>query len=286
MGGPIGPCAPPRASTLWLSGLEAPPSHCQKVRWVFALLMVAALARAAPLTVEKAPVDLLHAERVDITERFEIVRIELATSTLGARATGDVEIGETLPPANTDLSLGEWSYAVVLREREPDGVPEGVFEVRLTLAGQPAGEVRLVQRAANELVQEGATVRFGLGDALPAAPLLVVSVREIPQGPVFELTTALNSSFAYVWQDEDSVQNATLRLRVGLTATFVAINGEATSPHNLQILDGSNSPPTTPDLLNVGDEETLAWTPPSTGTFVYRCQYHSNTMQGRIEVTE
>lgn len=256
------------------------------MRWLLALLLVASLARAAPLWVEQARVDLLHAERVDITERFEVVRIVLARSAFDARASGAVEIGEAMPPAHTDLELGEWSYALTMRERTPDGVAEGVFEVQAELAGARVGSVRLTQALANPLVQEGATVRFGLGQTLPPAPLVLVRVQEVAQGPVLELTTALNASFAYVWHDEDGAQNATLGLRVGRAATFVAVNGEATSPHNLQILDGTSPPPTTPDLMNVGDEESLTWTPRSVGTFVYRCQYHSNTMQGRIEVTE
>lgn len=255
------------------------------MRWVLALLMVATLARAGSIQVERAPIDLLHAQRVDITERFEIVRIEIGASTMQARASENVEMGETLPPAQTALGLGDWSYTVVMRERDPHGVPEGLFEVTLELAGETLGAVRLVQASANALVEEGATVRFGLGKDLPAAPLFVISVRELPQGPTFELASALNSGFEYVWRDDAQVENPSFSLTLGLDATFVVTDGDGTSPHNFQIVDGTGSPPTTPDIIDIGDEESLTWTPAAAGTYPYRCQYHP-TMQGNIEVTE
>lgn len=253
------------------------------MRLVLALLLVAALAQAAPLKVERAPVDLLHAERLDITERFELVRAELVRAPIGSTRITGVEITEIMTPASTYVNRDHWTYSVTLRERLPDGVTAGVFDVRL-LSNGDASTVRLVQAVANPLLQEGARVTFDLGTDLPAAQLLVVQVREIPQGPVFELTSAINADLLYVWKDGAQNENPTLELTLGETGTFVVTNGDGTSAHNFQILDGSADPPTTPNLNDLGDQETLTWTPSETGTFVYHCQYHP-TMKGDIEVT-
>lgn len=247
--------------------------------------MVAAVARAGSIQVEQAPVDLLHAQRVDITDRFEIVRLELAPSLIDARPSSPVEMSEIMPPAHTALRFGDWAYTVTMRERAADGVNEGVFDVRLDLAGETIGIVRIVQGLENPLLQEGVSVMFDVGHALPPAPLLVVSVREIPQGPVIHLTSAINAQFQYVWHDDAGAENPTIALSTGEAALFVVTNGEGTAPHNFRINDGTNPPPTTPDVVDIGDEESLVWTPPSAGTFQYLCQYHP-TMKGNIEVTE
>lgn len=247
--------------------------------------MVAAVARGASLQVDHAPFDLLHAQRVDITDRFEIVRLELSPSAIEGRGSAPVEINEALPPARAASVSGGWAYTVVMRERAADEVSEGVFDVTLELAGETVGIVRLLQDVQNPLAQEGATVIFSLGATLPDAPLLVVSVREIPQGRVIHLASAVNAALEYVWQDEAGVENPTFALSTGEATLFVITNGDGTSPHNFRIQDGTDPPPTTPDIVDVGDEESVAWTPPRAGSYSYLCQYHP-TMKGNIEVTE
>ena len=255
------------------------------MRTLLALVVVAAaFARAAPLEVDRAPVELLHAQRLDLTERFEIVSVELARASLDARHAGAVELSEALLPTTTAVARGEWTYSLTLREREADGVREGAFDVTLELHGARLGTLRLAQNVANPLAHEGARVTFAAGHALPAAPLFVVQMREVPRGAVFELASAITTGFEYVWRDAAQADNPTLAMRDGETATFLLSNGDGTSPHNFQVLDGSSPPPTTADMPELGDQATLSWTPPGRGRFPYQCQYHP-TMSGAIEVT-
>lgn len=241
------------------------------------------MARATPLEVAHAPVDLLHAERLDITERFELVRVEVGEALVGSTRLDGIEISEVMTPATTFVSRGHWTYSVTLRERDPDGVPEGVFDVQLAFQGAPMRAVRLVQNVSDPLLQEGARVTFDLGPAMPSSPLFVLSVREVAIGPIVTLASAIDTALMYVWRDGAQNENPTLHFHMGDDVTFVASNGDGTSPHNLQIPDGGEPMPATEDMINAGDEQSLAWTPPAPGSYHYECHYHP-TMKGTIEV--
>lgn len=249
------------------------------------LLLVAALAEAAPFVVEPTPIDLLHAERVDLTERFELVSLATERALVGSTKLDGVEISELMTPATTHVSRGHWTHTVVLRERTPDAVPLGAFDVMLKLDGRAAHTVRLAQNVSNPILAEGARVTFDLGFDLPPAPLFVLTMTQAPIGQTVTLTSAINEDLLYVWRDGAQNENPTIQLTTGVPVTFEITNGDGTSPHNLQIPGGGDPMPESEDVVELGDETTLAWTPPAAGTYVYECRYH-DTMRGTIEVTE
>lgn len=252
------------------------------MRLLLALLLVAAVARAATLQVGHAPIEMLHAERVELTERFELVRIEMAKALVGSTRLDAIEISEAMTPAGTPVSRGHWTYVVTLQEAAPDAAPEGAFDVTLSVPGARERVVRLVQDVSDPLLPEGARVSFDLGWELPEQPLFVLTLVEVDTGPIFELTSGVDGDLQYVWT-MDGEENPTIHAAADEEVTFTITNGDGTVPHNLRVLDGSDPPPTSENVDELGETATLEWTPPAPGSYVYECRYHP-TMSGIIEV--
>lgn len=196
------------------------------MRVLLALLLVAAAARAGTLHVGQAPIEMLHAQRVDLTERFELVRIELAKTLVGARRLDGAEISEAMTPAGTPLSRGHWTYVVTLQEATPDAAPSGAFDLTLSVPGARGRPVRLVQNVSDALLQEGARVSFDLGRDLPPQPLFVLTL--VKATPQFELTSGVDGDLQYVWT-AGTEENSTLPAAAGEEIAFTITNGDGTA---------------------------------------------------------
>lgn len=261
----------------------------------FALVAsVALLAQAAGIGVhQNRSIDTVFAERVHLSLLFEVTETRLDRALLGLPAVGGprhpAEIAEVPTPAATTVAAGDWTYSVVVVEREPASVPEGSYSVALRWDGRLVGRVHFVQDVANPLLREGVRVTFALGAERPQAPLFVVHVeREDAPAISYRLKSAASVS-GPVWTgvggEIEGQTNPDLAGAVGEPLRITIENGDA-SLHNLRVRDGDDvvAGPTS-DVGNIGDEAVLDWTPTDAGTFVYECQYHADSMTGELIVT-
>lgn len=257
------------------------------MRLVLALLLVAAIAQAAPYQVGQSAIEMVRAERLAITDRFISTATQTAIALVDAPAAGPAEIGEVPATGSTGVRAGSWAYTVELRERLPDSVPGGEFDVTLVAGDRSAGTVRIRQDAPNPRVSESARATFDIGAELPPSSIFVVTVREVRVVIQQPLVSAVNGDLDYVWRASAtaSEDNPTITLASSEELLLLVSNGDGTTRHNVQVLDGSEPPPESADVEDLGDETRMSWVPPRAGSYVYQCEYHRQSMIGRIEVT-
>ncbi len=208
-------------------------------------------------------------------------------------ASCPAELSEVLTPAWTNATVGNWSYAVTLRERSPAAVGmESVYEVALSLDERPMGVVVVSQAVDDPLVREGARVAFDIGPTAPEAPLLVVTVRLPPAAGCVVLKAISDVDLAYKWRgasgDMAGKINPTLAGVAHEPMCIRIVHDDSTGgTHNLQIKDsgGQIVANPTPNIDPSHREEVLEWTPPATGTYRYECKFHRDTQFGSIQVS-
>lgn len=277
-----------------LRASRAPAAHA--VAWGMVLAAVLVAGAAPVLVVPNSGLDTVYAERLTLPSRFEVAHTETAPALLDRPALGTeaapAELTEAMAPAGTAVPRGHWTYTATVRERAADAVAAGNFTVTIVLDGTPRGTVVLGQAVANPLLAEGARVAFDLGPDPLLAPLLVLEVRPLLKpGEVPTLRSFMDSDLNYRWKgsggDIEGVVNPGLEATMGAEFTVVAVNGDGTAAHNLRIkdADGDVVAGPTPDLVDLNDQATLAWTPTAPGTYTYECKYHATTQRGTIAVT-
>jgi plastocyanin len=256
------------------------------VRFLLAIVLVASVASGAPILVtSNTSLDVVHAERLDVTARFEVSDIALTIAPLDAPASGTVEITEAMTPGGTAVQAKHAVYTATVREREPASVASGLFLVELARDDGAAAAVLLAQNVSDPAAREGARIAFDVG-APAGAALFTLVVREAPEGSLqVDLTSGFDAALNYVWKGPDGTVNPDVSSTTGREIRFHIVDGEGTSPHNIRVKDADGRVVAGPsqDIENAGDEETLAWTPSAPGTYHYECRYHS-TMKGQVTI--
>jgi hypothetical protein len=261
-------------------------------RLALGLLVVAGVALASdPLVVlPNGRLDSLHAERYDLPARFLVRQVDISQAAASAPALGTPDrpavLTEADTPAGTAIAAGDWVYATTIEERSPDAADPGVYVVELAEDGRVVGDVDLEKNVSDPALRQGARVSFDIGPSLPDDPLFLVGVL-LPQAasaPI-PLTSAVDASLNYVWQDASGRSNPSLSTKVGVPLTLRAVNGDGTAIHALELLDAGGNVVAGPtrDVSNRGDAQDLPWTPEKAGSYHYQCRYHP-TMTGSLQV--
>lgn len=117
-----------------------------------------------------------------------------------------------------------------------------------------------------------------------ATPSASPSAAASPSG-----TTAAATSENKISMVDNAFKPDTLTAKAGQKVTFTLTN-DGKVPHNMQIagLDGNFDTPvasTNPELVSPGKTGTVDWTPPSPGTYKFRCEVHPDQMTGTITVS-
>lgn len=255
--------------------------------------LVAALADADPILVAPRALDLLFAERVDVTDAFDVTAtaLEISHVPLPARGTPEapVEMTEVLTPARTDVAAGHWTYTAHVIERESESAASGLWDVTLLANGERFGPVRVSQNLSDPHLPEGARVTWDLGAERPATRQLVVIAVPVPPDVGYRLRSEVDATLAPRWKGVggaiEGQTNPTLLGDVDVEMPIVASNGDGT-PHRLLVRDAGGAVVAGPTatLSNPGDEVVLRWTPSAPGTYSYECDFHSTSMTGSIDI--
>lgn len=261
-----------------------------------ALVALAGFAAAASLTVkQRQDTASLYAERYTVGEMFTLEPSALAPVAASLPATGaqasPVEMASGFPSARTSLVQDHWMYSVVVKEPTSGAVGSGVFGIELQLDGASIGTVYATQGLAEAGAVEGVRASFDLGSTVGSSALYYIVVKPyVPTGPTIAATVRSNPNGNLTWLGVggsiDSVVNPTISLALGSTFQLTAKNADG-GTHNLGFKDAAgtlvNPPGWSANIDTTGAETTIAWTPPSAGSYTYRCQFHTG-MVGTITV--
>lgn len=272
------------------------------------LVVVSVVAQAAMMVVEEnESTDLIRGERYRVSSDLHVTssQIDVVPESDEARGTptDPVELSPKRPAATTELKQDHWMYTVVLEEDLADSAVSGELEVELLLSGggmenEPMGSVYVSQHDPSPDLVEGATITWDLGTELPENPLFVVKTHphtSPDDGVEFTLESAWDPVDGYVWEgvggDIDGETNPDLEVEPGTSVTFTIRHGcgdQDTAPHNFRLENSAGEVVAeSDDVDECGDEDTVTWTAPeSEATFDYYCQYHPDSMEAILEVTE
>lgn len=121
-----------------------------------------------------------------------------------------------------------------------------------------------------------------LGFALLVLGLVVAIVPAQAQGAnSFTLTTATAGSDFYFENADGGAKNPTLTVPAGAEVTLTIKNADG-GFHNLHVTAPVDKK--TADVSAEGDEESVTFTMPASGSVSYQCDYHAATMKGVIKV--
>ncbi|MFA5861353.1 MAG: hypothetical protein WDA16_06615 [Candidatus Thermoplasmatota archaeon] len=215
--------------------------------------------------------------------------------------------------ANTALVTDHWTYTVLLQETGPDKALPGNYSVSLEVSGVDLGTVYLVKirhvdaiitpligktpvpAVDDPVVPVGARVTFDLGRDRPAAPTFILRVSYLDMLTYHLKSTQDVNSGAFYWVgvggDIDGVTDPKLSGHVGEAMRIIITQGDGQAPHNLLIKKDKDTDDKdaiagpTADISNLGDEQSLVWTPSAVGAFLYACAYHHPTQDGPAVVT-
>lgn len=257
-----------------------------------ALVAAAGIAAASAITVtQRTDTSSILAERFSLPQQFALDASTLAPApaALGAAGTqgAPVELSAALPAARTAIARDHWVYAVAVKETQP--VAGGTFSLRLFVDNVPVGEVFVAQGSV-DAATEGVLASFDLGASLSSDALYYVEVRPVvATGPTVSFTLRSNPNANLTWLGLggaiDGIVNPDLPVALGSTVRLTARSADG-ALHNIGIRSGStlvDPPGWSGNVESAADEATIAWTPGSTGTYSYRCQYHAG-MTGTLRV--
>lgn len=254
----------------------------------WALLLLVSAATAAPLIVTpNDTIDAVHAERMSVDGRFAIDAISFGAAAVTLPPSGTTELTEGMTPANAPLRAGDATYTVRLREATADSVPSGLFILELSRDGVAQGRVLLAQNISNPAASEGARVTFDVGTGASTSALFTLILHDAPRGDLqIDLTSGIDATTNYVWKAPDGTAGPSFASTVGMLIHLHITDGEGTSPHDIRVTDadGTVIAGPSPDIANVGDQQTLDWTPTAAGHYHYECRYHS-TMTGDVTIS-
>lgn len=230
----------------------------------------------------------VYAEAYDVGDSLQVVStdINVAASALTPVGTqsSPLEIVNTLPVGNTLVTRNHWTYTVVIQEKSIAAVTAGNFTVSLFVNGSLLDKIYIKQQTAQATSIEGATLSWDLGTSIPSDPLFVIKTIATVTATNYSNFT-MNANFnAFKGNSTGilNVSNPALNITAGQTLS-VTIRGDDGMTHNIQFRSGGTTLATSADV-DVGMTTTLSYTFTTAGTYSYRCQYHTSTMVGTINV--
>lgn len=257
------------------------------------ILMLASVAVQAAWTMTvytNTSVSGIHAEAFEIGDSLQVVSTDISVardplSPVGTQST-PLEIADGLPAGNALITKNHWTYLAVLEEKSLAAVTGGNFTVALYVNGSLLDRIYLTQQTSRTDKVEGATLQWDLGSSIPSDPLFLLKVTTTlpPSGPTVNFT--MNANFNAFKGNSTGIlnlSNPTLNISAGDTLR-ITIRGDDGMTHNIQFRTSGGTTLATSADVDLGQTTTLSYTFTSAGTYTYRCQYHTSTMVGTINV--